>query len=72
MINCVSVIWKLIKKAIKISQIQHFEADFLSKVSLKILYSGLILKTFTHVHTVQICLSSNMLIKWKKAISNAY
>ena len=29
--------------------IQHFEADFLWKVSLKILNSGLILKTFTHV-----------------------
>ena len=32
-----------------ISLIQHFEADFLWKVSLKILNSGLILKTFTHV-----------------------
>ena len=30
------------------SPIQHFEADFLWKVSLKILNSGLILKTFTH------------------------
>ena len=28
--------------------IQHFEADFLWKVSLKVLNSGLILKTFTH------------------------
>ena len=28
--------------------IQHFEADFLWKVSLKILNSGIILKTFTH------------------------
>ena len=27
----------------------HFEADFLWKVSLKILNSGIILKTFTHV-----------------------
>ena len=27
---------------------QHFEADFLRKVSLKILNSGIILKTFTH------------------------
>ena len=30
--------------------IQHFEADFLWKVSLKILNSGIILKTFTHVN----------------------
>ena len=28
--------------------IQHFEADFLWKVSLKILNSGIIQKTFTH------------------------
>ena len=49
MINCVWIIWKLIRKAIIISLIQHFEADFLWKVSLKILNSGLILKTFTHV-----------------------
>ena len=28
--------------------IQYFEADFLWKVSLKILNSGIILKTFTH------------------------
>ena len=27
---------------------QHFEADFLWKVSLKILNSGIILKTLTH------------------------
>ena len=31
--------------------IQHFEADFLWKVSLKILHSGIILKTFTHALT---------------------
>ena len=31
-----------------ISPIQHFEADFLWKVSLKILNSGIILKTFTN------------------------
>ena len=31
------------------SLIQDFKADFLWKVSLKILNSGLILKTFTHV-----------------------
>ena len=35
--------WKLIREAIKTSLIQHFEADFLWKVSLKILNSGLIL-----------------------------
>ena len=33
----------------KVCLIQHFEADFLWKVSLKILNSGLILTTFTHV-----------------------
>ena len=32
-----------------ISLIQHFGADFLWKVILKILNSGIILKTFTHV-----------------------
>ena len=31
-----------------VSLIQQFEADFLWKVSLKILNSGIILKTFTH------------------------
>ena len=31
-----------------ISIIQHFEANFLWKVSLKILNSGIILKSFTH------------------------
>ena len=31
-----------------ISLIQHFEADFLWKVSLKILNSGIVLKTFSH------------------------
>ena len=30
--------------------IQHFEADFLCKVSLKILNSGIILKAFTHAY----------------------
>ena len=40
---------KIIQKAFIISLIQHFEADFLWKVSLKILNSGLILKTLTHV-----------------------
>ena len=33
-----------------ISLIQHFEADFLWKVSLKILNSGTMLKTFTHAY----------------------
>ena len=33
-----------------ICRIQDFEADFLWKVSLKILNSGIILKTFTDVH----------------------
>ena len=42
------MILKLIKEAIIISLIQHFEADFLWKVSLKILNSELILKTFIH------------------------
>ena len=44
-------------EAIKILLIQHFEADFLWKVSLKILISGIILKTFTHVYTHLLCLS---------------
>ena len=37
------------RDAIIIWLIQHFEADFLWKVSLKILNSGLIRKTFIHV-----------------------
>ena len=37
-----------LKEAMKICLIQDFEADFLWKVSLKILNSGIILKTFTH------------------------
>ena len=41
-----------------VSLFQHFEVDFLWKVSLKILNSGIILKTFTHVST--------SLIDWKK------
>ena len=53
MINCVYIIWKLIREAIIICLIQHFEADFLWKVSLKILDSGIVLKTFTHaIHAV--------------------
>ena len=35
-----------------VALIQHFEADFLWKVSLKILNSGIILKTFTHADTM--------------------
>ena len=35
-----------------ISQIQHFEGDFLWKVSLKILNSGIILKTLTHEYVI--------------------
>ena len=50
----VFIIWKLIKEAI-ISLIQHFEAGFLWKVSLKILNSGLILKTFTHAQCSASC-----------------
>ena len=34
------------QEAIMMSNIQYFEADFLRKVSLKILKSGLIVKTF--------------------------
>ena len=37
-----------------ISLIQQFEADFLWKVSLKILNSGIILKTFTHVNMLTV------------------
>ena len=49
MIKCPLKDWKSIREAIMISLIQHFEADYLWKVSLKILKSGIILKTFTHV-----------------------
>ena len=37
--------------------IQHFEADFLWKVSLKILISGIILKTFTHAYIPVCCIA---------------
>ena len=37
-----------LQEAIIICLIQYFKADFLWKVSLKILNSGLILKTFTY------------------------
>ena len=42
----------IIKEAIITCLIQYFEADFLWKVSLKILNSGIILKTFTHAMLV--------------------
>ena len=42
----------MIREAITISLIQHFEADSLWKVSLKILNSGKVLKTFIHVGMV--------------------
>ena len=42
-------------EAIKICLVQHFEADFLWKVSLKILNSVIILKTFTHVSKIAQC-----------------
>ena len=48
MFDCLKINCKYIKKAIISSLIQYFEADFLWKVSLKILNSGIILKTFTH------------------------
>ena len=35
-----------------ICRIQHFEVDFLWKVSLKILNSGIILRTFTHGESI--------------------
>ena len=45
------LLWdKLIREAIIICLIQYFEADFLLKVSHKILNSGLILKAFTHAY----------------------
>ena len=44
--------------------IQHFEADFLWKVSLKILNSGKILKTFTHLTVFQARLKSVSLLKY--------
>ena len=36
-----------------VSLIQHFEADFLLNVSLKILNSGITLKTFTYAEITQ-------------------
>ena len=43
---------KLNQKAIVTDLIQHFEADFHWKVSLKIMNSGIILKTFVHVYLI--------------------
>ena len=52
-----------------ITLIQHFEADFLWKVSLKILNSGIILKTFTHdntdLDTTQSCRGSQISLRWE-------
>ena len=42
--------FKLFREALINCLIQYFEADFLWKVSLKILNSGIILKTFTHAY----------------------
>ena len=39
------------KEIVRILLIQHFEADFLKKVGLKILNPEIILKTFTDVVT---------------------
>ena len=47
------------------SLIQHFEADFLWKVSLKILNSGIILKTFTHVYWKQVFIQISLQILTK-------
>ena len=52
MVNCPKRNWKLIREAFKICLSQHFEADFLWKVSLTILNSGIILKTFTPVENI--------------------
>ena len=66
MVNCVKIICKLIREAIIISPNQDFEADFQWKVSLKILNSGLILKTFTH-HACDIGLCQMALLNSKFA-----
>ena len=51
--------------------IQHFEADFLWKVSLKILNSGVILKTFTHVYTDIVLTLSKKGISIRKSASKS-
>ena len=48
MVNCLWINLNQIKEAIRICLIQDFGAAFLWKVSLKILNSGMILKTFPH------------------------
>ena len=58
----------IIREPIMISPIQHFKADFLWKVSLKILNLGIILKTFTHVkvnHVVIVYIQ-----RWHSCISS--
>ena len=50
MVNCLLINSKSTSEANIICLIQHFEADILWKVSLKILNSGMILKTFTHAN----------------------
>ena len=52
------------------SLIQHFEADFLWKVSLKILNSGLILKTYTHVFARTSDLSDRNIVRLDDLISD--
>ena len=44
------------KKAITIILIQDFELDFLRKVSLKILNSGMLLEIFTHAYMLHVSL----------------
>ena len=48
-----------------ISLIQNFEADFPQKVSLKILNSGIILKTFTHAFAISL-----IIVNESKSIGN--
>ena len=54
------------RDAIIILLIQHFEADFLWKVSLKILNSEIILKTFTHVGLDSNCMDvqADLSLRW--------
>ena len=47
MVNCLKINLNHIKEVIRICLIQDIEADFLWKVSLKILNSGIIMKPFT-------------------------
>ena len=50
MVNRLGMNLNHIKEAIRICLIQDFEADFLWKVNLRILNSGMILKTVIHEH----------------------